>query len=375
MNIGIDARVLERKMTGIGRYLRDILYSFLNDKENKYYLISTSEINFGNDTFVQINTGKPKFPEKIYSPYWLNFVLPEILKQNSIDIFFSPNNLLPRRKLPCKSVLVIHDLLHMVDRHYHPFIYKQYLKYQLPFSISASDAIIVISESTKNDIHKYFGVDKNKIVTIYPIPDLKFKPINVQESEVKNLKEKYKLPDKYILYVGIIENRKNITGILKIADLLKTKHLDLKFVLAGRPGYGFNSIFSEIKKRESVIYLNFVEDDELVLIYNLARAFIFPSFYEGFGYPPLEAMQCGIPVLSSNSSSLKEVVGDNGFLRDPLDYQGFADDINNLISNPNLYAEMKQRSLEQAKKFCGKESIDKLHNIFSNLLKDSSYVY
>jgi glycosyltransferase involved in cell wall biosynthesis len=374
MNIGIDARVLERKMTGVGRYLKDILHSFPHDKENKYYLFSTSKINFGSELFIEINTGKSKFPEKIYSPYWLNFILPEILKENNIDMFFSPNNLLPRKKLHCKSVLVIHDLLHIVDKNYHPFFYKQYLKFQMPYSISASDVIVTISESTKTDIYKYYEVDKEKIVTIYPIPDLKFRPINVSESEVNSLKAKYNLPDNYILYVGVLEKRKNIMGILKIADLLKLKYLDLSFVLVGRPGYGFNSIISEIKKRESVIYLNFVEDDELLSIYNLAKAFIFPSFYEGFGYPPLEAMQCGTPVLASNSSSLKEVVGNNGFLRDPIDYQGFSDDIINLMSNPNLYAEMKQRSLEQAKKFSGKESINKLHNVFSKLLKDGNYV-
>lgn len=367
MNIGIDARVLERKMTGIGRYLSDILNDLQSHKENDYYLFSPKEINFDNSSFIHIKTGKSNLPDKIFSPYWLNFVLPAFIEKNNIDLFFSPNHLLPRKKMNCKSVIVILDLLHLIDKAYHPFFYRQYLNFQLPHSIRTSNVIIAISESTKRDIVKYFNVESEKIKVIYPIPDKKFQPVLLQDSEYKRLKVKFNLPEKFILYVGVIENRKNITGILKIADILFSKHTDIKFVLAGKPGYGFNSIINEISKRKNVIYLSFIEEDDIVSIYNLANLFLFPSFYEGFGYPPLEAMQCGIPVLCSDIPPLKEVVGSNGFLRNPEDYNGFAEDILKLISNPKLYDEMKIRSISQARKFSGEESVNRLLDIFYSL--------
>ncbi|MCU0344125.1 MAG: glycosyltransferase family 4 protein [Ignavibacteriaceae bacterium] len=377
MNIGIDARVLERQMSGVGRYLESLLLEIQNtenNKRNKYYLISCEPINFIGNNFIKIQTGKNKLPAKVFSFYWLNFTLPKVLKKYKINIFFSPNNLLPRKKLNCKSVLVVHDLLHIVDKHYHPFFYRYYLKFHLPHSLRISDAIVAVSESTKYDITRFYYLDRDKIVTIYPILEKKFRPLNVDPLVINRLKIKYNLPDKYILYVGVIERRKNITCIMKIADLIKDKYSDYKFVLAGKPGYGFNSIMTEIKKRENIVYLNFVNDEDLQLIYNLAKAFIFPSFYEGFGYPPLEAMQCGIPVLCSNSSSLNEVVGENGFLRDPHDCQGFANDLDNLLSNSELYAEMKIRSIQQAKKFSVKVSVNKLNQLFSDLMKDNKSV-
>ena len=364
MNIGIDARVLERKMTGIGRYLLDILNELQNYKENNYYLFSAKDINIDSKQFIKIKTGKSHLPDKIYSSYWLNFVLPAYVEKNNIDIFFSPNHLLPRKKMNCKSVIVIHDLLHLIDKAYHPFLYRQYLNFQLPHSIRVCDSIITISESTKRDIVKYFDINSESIKVIYPIPDRKFQPLKLLDSKNRNLKLKLNIPNKYILYVGVIENRKNIIGILRIADILSTKHSDIKFVLTGRPGYGFKSITNEICKRKNVTYLSFVEEDELVYIYNQAYLFLFPSFYEGFGYPALEAMQCGIPVLCSNIPALKEVVGNNGFLKKPEDYNGFAEDILKLISNPELYEEMKIRSVSQAKKFSGEESINRLLDTF-----------
>ena len=345
MNIGIDARVLEKKMTGIGRYLMDILQGIQSDEENKYYLFSVNEINSDLEPFIEIKTHNAKIPDKLYSPYWLNFILPKLVKKYNIDILFSPNNLLPKKKMDCKTVVAIHDLHHLTNKRNHSFIYRNYLSFQLPYSIKNSDVIIAISESTKGDLIKHFNVDANKIVVIYRTADKKFKPFPLTDLEYKNIKTILKLPEKYVLYVGIIENRKNILGILKTADLLYSKSIDIKFVLVGKPGYGFKSIEEEIIKRKNVIYLNYIEEEDLVSIYNLAFLFFFPSFYEGFGLPPLEAMQCGIPVLCSNIPALQEVVGNNGFLRNAEDYEGFADYIIKLLSDSRRYSEMKLCSI------------------------------
>ena len=378
MNIGIDARVLENKMSGIGRYLLDILKGIsLYDSENKYTLFSTREIlstykqDFQLNNFTLVNSGNKIVPSKLFSPFWLNFVLPKLIEENKIDVFFSPNNLLPAKKLKSKSIITVHDIFHLINKKYHPFFYRIYLNFQLPISIKNSDSIITISETSKNDLIRFFKIDPEKIKVFYRAANPKFKPLKLSSEEINRLKKKLILPEKFLLFVGVIENRKNIIGILRIADILFNRRQDVKFLLVGKPGHGFKEIYSEIIRRKNVIYLSYIEEEDIVSIYNLAFLFIFPSFYEGFGLPPLEAMHCGIPVLCSNIPALREVVGTNGFLRDPQDYNAFADDITSLLKNPDLYAEMKVRSINQSKKFSFDESIKRLFQIINDIKKNN----
>ena len=369
MNIGIDARVLEKKMTGIGRYLLDILKGFpLADFGTNITLFSINKINseffsFPENTYRLVNSGSYNIPPKLISPFWLNFVLPSLIERNKIDIFFSPNHLLPFTKLKCKSVVVVHDLHHITNKKNHSFFYRNYLNFQLPYSIKNADVIVAISESTKKDLMDRFAVPPEKIKIIYRAADKKFIPFTVTKQE----RERLKLPDKFVLYVGVIENRKNIMGILKTADILFSKNAEIKFLLVGRPGYGFKAIEKEINKRTNVIYLNYIAEKDIVILYNSALLFFFPSYYEGFGLPPLEAMQCGIPVLCSDIPTLKEVVGNNGFLRHTDDFSGFAEDIMKLSNDPTLYSEMKSQAIKQAKLFSADESLNKLVTVFEHL--------
>ncbi len=317
MRIGIDARVLEKRMTGIGRYLLDILRGLiLYDNSNEYFLFSCTEIPVENDFYHKIKTGKSFLPSKIYAPLWLNIILPKYLKRYNIDIFFTVNHLIPIRGIKnIKTIAAVHDLAHKINKDFHPLSYRSYLDLFLPSSMRKSDSILTVSESSKKDIINYFNIMPSKIEVIYQAADSKFSPGNVSEDKGLYLHQKYNLPGKYILFVGAIEKRKNIEGILKISDLVHNKNNIVKTVLIGKPGHNFRIIDSEIKKREKyVTYLNYVDDEDLPAIYKQAFLFIFPSFYEGFGIPPLEAMQIGLPVLASNVSSLPEVVGNGGIL-------------------------------------------------------------
>ena len=370
MRIGIDARVLDKGMTGTGRYLLNLLNEIPNqDSKNEYFLITNS--NFGKDSkfYKIIRYRKSILPFKVYSQLYLNYELPRLLKNYKIDVLFSPNILVPLVNLGKTKILsVVHDVIPKVYPEYYSIMYRVYLSVFLPFSLKKADRIITVSEFSKKDIIQYYNVNSDKIDVVYNTASKIFQPKILEEEELSILKNKYHLPDKYLLYVGAIQKRKNILGLIEIFDIIRNQGSDIKLVMIGKPDYDFKNILPEIEKRKNIItYIRFAEDDDLVKLYNSAFAFIFPSYYEGFGIPPLEAMQTGIPVLSSKTSSLSEVVGEGGLLYNPEDYNAFVNDILELENNQDFYNQQKTKSLKQSKKFDISEITSKLVDIFNTI--------
>jgi glycosyltransferase involved in cell wall biosynthesis len=353
MNIGIDARIIERRITGIGRSLLILLDELpLLDKSNNYFLFSYGKLNINDMFFQNITTIKSFIPQKLYSPIWSNLILPFYLKRNKIDIHFSINQVIPLIKVKnCKYISVVHDVIYKADSSFLPLIYRKYLQLFAYFSIKSSDLIITVSEYSKKDILKNYKISEDKIRVILQTAKKEFQPLYLSEEEIKGIKNSLGLPELIVLYVGMIENRKNIYGILSVADILKERYNNLAFLLIGKKGHGGDKIINEVKKRQNVIYLNNIDDTLLKKIYNIANVFLFPSHYEGFGYPPLEAMQSGLPVLASNNTSLMEIIDTAGLLHDPDDYEAFAKDIIKLLSDKTLYNLMKLKGIERAKKF------------------------
>lgn len=353
MNIGIDARLLERKITGIGR----VLITFLNDipkfdKENKYFLFSYGPVDCDKNFYRNITTIKSIIPQKLFAPIWNNFILPRYLKKNKIDLLFSVNQILPLVKVKnCKYISIVHDVIYKADPNFLPFIYRKYLQFFAYFSIKISDKILTDSEYSKKDILKHYNVPENKIRVILPSTNKDFKPLNFSKIEKEEIKNIFSLPDYVILYVGMIENRKNILGILKIAELIKQQRTDVELVLVGKNGFGSKKILSEVKKSTNVKHLTNIDDSTLKKLYNIADVFLFPSYYEGFGYPPLEAMQSGLPVVCSNNTSLKEIVDFGGIMHDADDYESMSRDILKLLEDKNFHLEMRNKGIERAKKF------------------------
>lgn len=369
MNIGIDISVLEKGVTGIGRYLLGILkYLPKIDSKNRYYLFSYKRPYCGNEFYKIVATGK-YLPSKLYSPFWLNIILPKALSKYNIKLLFSPNHLTPIKlnKSKWQSIITIHDICHKIDSSYKDRFYRNYLDIFLPIAIYNCEKIITVSQFSKNELLKFYNISSNKIFVIYEFASEIFKPRVISKEMRDNLMRQLSIPEEYILYVGVIENRKNILGILKIGDIIKSKRYKIKIVLAGKPGFGFDSIMKEIKRRDNVIYLSYINDELLPYLYNLAKLFLFPSFYEGFGLPPLEAMQSGIPVLTSNVSSLPEVIGEGGIMHKPDDYEAFAEDIIRLMEDGSFYEIMSKKALNQASKFNPYKSIRALVEVFNIL--------
>jgi len=369
MRIGIDARLLGERITGITRYLINVL-QFLpqSDYKNKYSLLTYNKTKFDDKFYDHHIVQRNKLPRQLREHLWLNFSLPKLLVEKNIDVFFTPYILVPIKKSHKKNVIVIHDVMTKTCPQFFTNYYKKYMSVIVPQSIKKADAIVTVSQSAKNDIVKFYRVAPDKITVTHLWTDEKYKPMQLNKEEKELVRKKYNLPDKFILYVGAIEERKNISGILRISDILKSREVDMKIVLVGNKGFGFIKLSAEMYQRNDiVIHIENVAEEDLPSIYNLAEIFLFPSFYEGFGLPPLEAMKCGIPVLASNNSSLIEVVGEGGLLFDAEDYDSFADHIVLLLKDRQFYEEIKLKALKQAEMFKPESEIVKLIDLFNSL--------
>ena len=237
------------------------------------------------------------------------------------------------------------------------------------YAAERSDLILTISESAKSDIIKHFNVDEKKIEIVTPGIDLEKYLHNYTDMELENVRKKYKLPENYILYLGTIEPRKNIERTIKaFIKYKKEVKDDLKFVIVGGKGWKYDNIMKLIESMGTdIILTGYIDEEDKIPIYKLAQIFAFPSLYEGFGMPVLEAMAAGVPVITSNVSSLPEVAGDAAILVDPLNEDEIFEAYKKILSDKKLQLEMIDKGLEQAKKFEWKESAKVLEQIYEKM--------
>ena len=338
MTIIIDARVLNsNSYAGVQNYTKYILES-ISDK-------------------LQLSVAKPKVKNKYLSHLWSHFVLP--FKKG--DVLFCPANMapifIPKSK---KLVLTIHDLAFLTYPKSFSKIFQIYYSLLIPYNIKRADQIITISEASKKEIIDIFPQVKDKINIVVLGIDKKY-------GIVKDLKKK-----KQILYVGSINERKNLIGAIESFERLP-KELDYSLVIVGN----FFDIFSlskkmkevlfRAKKNNKIIFKQGLDDNALIVEYNVSRILIFPSFYEGFGLPPLEAMACGTPVITSNLSSMPEVCGDAALYVDPYNIEDITSKMEILINDKNLQKELVSKGLDKVRNFTWRKSALEHIKIFKEL--------
>jgi glycosyltransferase involved in cell wall biosynthesis len=240
---------------------------------------------------------------------------------------------------------------------------KRYAKY----SIRASHKIITVSEFSKHEILNYYPEAKNKVIVVHEAIDSEFRRVELSATAVKEFREKYALAGPVVLYVGVLENRKNIGAIIKIADQIAKINEETKFILVGRVGYGGRGFVNEIASRPHMVHLQGIPDATLNILYNISTVFLFPSFYEGFGLPPLEAMNVGLPVLASNCTSIPEVLGDAAILHAPDDADAFTADILRLIGDEDLRNNLRKKGYERVKLFNQEAMVTKFLSVIKSL--------
>lgn len=353
MNIGINALSIRNQYAGIGVYTKNMITSLSQiDRNNRYVLFLNPE-NYNGFKVEQDNFENVLVHAPFHKYYmWEQLYLPFVLKKKQIDIIHGPRSVLP---LLCKikSVLTIHDLAFLLFPEVMKFNPFNYWSVFVKRSALKADHIISVSESTRKDIVRLYNIAEHKITVTHEACNDSFKRIE-NESALEKISHKYNLPDRFILYVGTIEPRKNLNVLLEAMVILKRNNLNIKLIIVGKKGWLYADFFDTLKRLglgNNVIFTGYVHDEDLPGIYNLAEVFVYPSKYEGFGLPLLEAMSCGVPVIASNVSSIPEVLGDAGILVVHDDPKDFAHKIYELLTDGEIMAKMSSKGFERIKFF------------------------
>lgn len=275
-----------------------------------------------------------------------------------------------------KTAVFLCDMAYQV---YPETIQKETLKMlhrEVETACKRADRIITISEFSKAEIVKYLGVEEQKIAVVPCGIDPRVFHNRHSSERIEKVCEKYRIKNPYFLYLGTLEPRKNIEGLIQAYAKVKKKNMGAvpDLVIAGKKGWNFERIFAlveEYRLEESVIFTGYITEQEIPLLLSGAAAFVFPSFYEGFGLPPLEAMACGTPVISSNAASIPEVVGDAGILIDPYQVDALAEAMEQIATQKELRERLREKGLKRSRMFYWKNSARRLMEVYREMGKET----
>ncbi|MGC9399277.1 MAG: glycosyltransferase family 4 protein [Anaerolineae bacterium] len=283
-------------------------------------------------------------------------------------LFHATEHLLPPlRDVP--TVLTVHDLIFRHLPKHHKPLNRWYLNMTMPLYCRRADHIIAVSEATRRDLMDAYDVPLEKITVVPEAAAPRFRPQS--QEAVLRARLKYDLPQAFVLYVGTIEPRKNLIRLLEAWAPLYAGHEAPPLVIVGKHGWLSDDFYAALAKnpsREAVHFTGYVEDEDLPAVYAAATVFTFPSLYEGFGLPPLEAMACGVPVLCSNTSSLPEVVGDAALTIDPSDTEALRSALRRLLRDADLRADLRARGLARAAAFSWARAARETLAVYRSLL-------
>lgn len=370
-NIAMDVTSFSKIKAGVEFYTKNIARA-----------ISYTVNSGGNFVMIdeKVPEAKNNLINKIYRAtnliYHYQIRLPFMTLFKKLNILHSPAYITPLVKF-CPSVVTIHDLSFILFPEKFIKTYRIYLQFFVPLSMRRADVIIADSYSTKDDIKRLFKINENKIEVVYPGVSDAFKVIDDKEV-IEDVRKKYKLPQKFILFVGTLEPRKNVLGLIRAFNIFKEKdNKNYKLVIVGSPGWLYDDIYHTVDAlglKNDIVFTGYLADEDIPKIYNAADLLVYPSFYEGFGFPIVEAMKCGTPTIASNISSLPEVVGDAGILIDPNDTQGIADAIYKVLTDDVLREKLIKNGLERAKLFTWEKAAEKVTGVYEKCLAGKNFI-
>jgi len=368
MKVAIVSSFMDGRRTGVGNYTYNLVKGLQKIGKGKDLIL----VHFAKSPEETYKESKEVVVRKLPSKLTEMLSLPSTLHRMSCDVVhfpaFTGSQLRAYSATRVPIVLTVHDLTPILFPEAHPT--KSGLLWGKAFRSCAKFVShwIAVSENTKNDLTSVLNVNPDNITVVPEAADERFKPITDKEEIKRYVFEHYGLQTPFILYVGTLEPRKNIPSLLKAFSILRERGYPHKLVLIGGKGWKYEEIFStidELKLENQIAIPGYVQDQDMVYFYNLADLFVYPSLYEGFGLPPLEAMSCGAPVITSSKSSLPEVVGDAALLVDPLDVDALAVAIESVLANKELRTELSERGLKRAKFFSWEKTAEQTWSIYA----------
>jgi len=354
--IGIDIQTTLGQKTGFGFYVSNLTEQLKKiDKKNKYAFFKPAEERDFNA------------PRRFL---WDQFKLPRLARAAHVDLLHQPAFSAPVF-FKGKTVVTVHDIIAILFGGDIPFYSRQYFARWMPFSYRFADKIICVSEHTKQDLIKHLGVPEEKMVVIPEAAGSRFKPIK-DRRKIDKILDKYYIDGRYILHIGTLNPRKNLEFLIRVFNRIHKMMPDIKLVITGKKGWYYENLFEAVRHlglEKFIIFTGYIEDEEAPYLYNGADVYAFPSIYEGFGLPPLEAMSCGTPVVASNTSSIPEVVGDAGVLLSPKDVESWVKAILRILRDKPLREKMTTASLKQAKKFSWRKTARQTVEVYEEVLR------
>ena len=311
---------------------------------------------------------------RFYTRLRLQYELPILVRREQANLVHFTKNL-GVWGLTCPYVVTVHDLttLHLASQH--SLLDVLYWKLIEPITIRNAAQVVTVSYDTARDVQQFYGIPQEKTEVVYWAPHERFRPLS-DFTQLDNLRQRYQLPGQYILFVGILAKKKNLPALLRAFALLRAKLPDVPdVVIVGRrypqsEEENLPDLIHHLGLDGCVHLVGSVPDEDLPLFYNASRLFVLPSLHEGFGIPCLEAMACGVPVITTARGALPEIVGDAALvLNDPMDVNSLRDAIECLLYDENLRQEMIQRGLQQASKFSWEKSAQKMIAIYHRVLR------
>jgi glycosyltransferase involved in cell wall biosynthesis len=367
MKVGIDIRSTLKKSrrTGIGYYTLNLIKHLAAvDPKNEYFLYS----------YIRLFDPKrrlPRLPGRNFHHRLDRLGFRPDLKMRDMDVFHSSSYDVPLLK-PVKLVTTIHDIIPLV----HPEGFREEELKKLDRDIRKvlreSDLIVVDSDNTRNDLEKIFSPIPGKIEVIYPGRDESFSPIDKKSGLIADFRKRYGIGREFILFVGTVEKRKNVVNLVKAyGELKKEKNIPHALVIVGMKGWEGEKVYAlveELGLENEVKFTSYIDRKDMNLFYSAADLFIYPSLYEGFGLPILEAFSCGTPTVASSTTSCGEIAGDAALTVDPRDIGAMKEAMGRIINDKNLREDLEMRGLARASLFSWDKAAERFRGIFSGLI-------
>jgi glycosyltransferase involved in cell wall biosynthesis len=375
MRVAIDYTAAIYQAAGVGRFVRSLVKALAElDRENEYVLVYADPPAGVTPTFPEA----PNFvrwrvpvPDRALTILWhrIGLPLPIDLITGRVDVFHSPDFVMPP-VLRAAKVLTVHDLAFLLHPECADAGLRRYLEKTVPRSVARSDFILADSEHTKDDLICLLGVAQDKIDVVPGGVDPEFTPAHGAD-RMEEMRSRISGGYPYILNVGMIEPRKNLERLIEAFEILKSHHhLPHRLVLAGKKGWLSDGIYRRAERSpmtSDILFPGFISEQDLPLLYGAADLFVFPSLYEGFGLPPLEAMASGVPVVVSRSSSLPEVVGDAAQMARPESAEELSEAMARVLTDEGLRTSMVARGIQQSARFTWEAAARKMLDVYLRL--------